>query len=384
MRIAFFVQYNHPAGTYFRWHNMAKALQALGHQVDVYAGDHNWRQKVRIEDRDGIPYSIVPSLPTVRLFYAPNDIFTALRWLFHLPKKEYDVYHLYQPFLHASLTWNLLRYKKREAVFVYDWDDLWTGGLFQQPKGCRNRYLMWVTNRLEKKLPRCAKGVTVCSHFLKEKLSQQQNVALIFNGYWPKAVPNKRDLRLKWGFKETAFYMAYIGKTADELDWVIAAHAYIQNKISIQVDLVIAGPPKDYVHQLLGDSVLIKNIQYLGILNADDAGSLAAAVDLGLIPLANNAFNQSRFPVKFLDFLSVQTPVYVSKVGEIGHIAEGLTGAFAGPAEKTNWVQGLLHVVNTITTNYPERPNKDELEPYTWLHLAQQQINFYKNLQGIS
>lgn len=380
MRIAFFVQYNHTVGTYFRWHNMAKALQLLGHEVDIYAGDHNWKALRRIESRDGITYTIIPSWPTARILYAPNDIFSAIRWLFNLPQKEYDVYHLYQPFLHASLAWNYLRYTKKRAIFVYDWDDLWTNGLFQQSKGVREKYVMEITKWLEAYLPQKAHGITVCSTYLKEKLRCPEKAIIINNGYWPQPLPNKKALRLKWGLQQDITYLAYIGKTADELDWVMAAFSLLKENEVAAIELIIAGPPAAYVQQLINDCKYGALVRYLGSLTAADAAELAAAVNLGMIPLSDNAFNKSRFPVKFLDFLSVQTPVYVSQVGEIGQLAKRLPGAFVGPGEKDSWIKGILSVVQELLHGVPYIPNDTTLSPFQWLELAKHQYQFYITL----
>lgn len=382
MRIAFFVQYNHPVGTYFRWHNMARALQLLGHEVDIYAGDHDWKAKRRIESRDGITYFIIPSWPTARLLYAPNDFFSAFRWLLHLPQKKYDVYHLYQPFLHASLAWYYLRYTKRKALFLFDWDDLWSGGLFLHPKGWREKYLMLVTNWLEKKLPQHADGVTVCSTYLKGQLLFTNKVVIIKNGFWPKTLPDKKSLRSKWKLQDEIFYLAYIGKTADELDWILEAFSFLKEQIATPFALVIAGPPASYVEQLMQGCKYASMIRYLGSLNAADAVDIAAAVDLGLIPLADNAFNRSRFPVKFLDFLSVQTPVYVSEVGDIGQLAKKISGAFVGPCDKNNWIRGIVGVVQQILEYKKIKPNIEELTPFLWQELAKEQSQFYLTLQA--
>ena len=99
MRIAFFVQYCHTAGTYFRWHNLAVGLQYAGHTLDVYAGDFDYRNKKRTEIRDGVTYFISPSLKTVSVFSNPSDSFTAFKRVLELPHASYDVYHLFQPFL---------------------------------------------------------------------------------------------------------------------------------------------------------------------------------------------------------------------------------------------------------------------------------------------
>ncbi|RTL49087.1 MAG: glycosyltransferase [Sphingobacteriales bacterium] len=380
MRIAFFVQYNHQVGTYFRWHNLAKALQQLGHEVDVYAGDHDWKARRRTEWSDGIFYTIIPALPTARLLYAPNDIFSAMRWLFHLPKKEYEVYHLYQPFLHAAVAWNYLRLFKRKAKFVYDWDDLWTGGLFLQPKGWREKYLMLVTKWLETRLPQQANGVTVCSSYLLQLLKPLNNVAIIKNGFWAKSLPQKTSLRKKWDLLDNTFYLGFIGKTADELDWVIGALLLLKEQTNLKVGLLIAGPPDSYVKPLLQQCKHQDSIRYLGNLSANDAVEVAAAIDLGLIPLADNAFNRSRFPVKFLDFLSVLTPVYVSDVGDVGQLARNLSGAFLGSSTKSNWITDIIPVVQQLTQGKQYLPDIEHLTPFSWQKIAEELVDFYQTL----
>ncbi|MGL1236461.1 hypothetical protein ACSTKT_24015, partial [Vibrio parahaemolyticus] len=71
-------------------------------------------------------------------------------------------------------------------------------------------------------------------------------------------------------------------------------------------------------------------IIYLGEVSATDAREIAAAVDLGLIPLENSLFNQSRFPIKFFDFLTVGTPIYISDVGEIAKIGKEMNEVILG------------------------------------------------------
>jgi hypothetical protein len=60
LRIHFYVHHVHEVGTYFRYHNLAIDLTRLGHEVIVYAGDQNFRIKVRWKTQDGVRYHIEP------------------------------------------------------------------------------------------------------------------------------------------------------------------------------------------------------------------------------------------------------------------------------------------------------------------------------------
>ena len=65
------------------------------------------------------------------------------------------------------------------------------------------------------------------------------------------------------------------------------------------------------------------NIDYLGSLSPLDTRYFAAAIDLGLLPLMKTPFNESRFPIKFAEYLAANLPVLCSEVGgvnEFGNI----------------------------------------------------------------
>ena len=97
LRIHFYVNSCHRAGTYFRFHNLAVGLTQLGHRVTVYAGDLNCSSKKRLEIRDGVPYVIRPEHWLNRLCWFGFDPVTVMkRWTSRCPLC--DVAHLFQPF----------------------------------------------------------------------------------------------------------------------------------------------------------------------------------------------------------------------------------------------------------------------------------------------
>jgi glycosyltransferase involved in cell wall biosynthesis len=378
LKIAFFVNYSHKSGTYFRWQNLAIALKQSGHQVDVFAGDTDYHSANRIEERDGIRYHLISSLQTSRIFYNPNDPFTALRRMFQLPDEAYDVYHVFQPFLQAYLPWKRLKRKNPKAVFLYDWDDLWTNGLFTKAPTLRYKYSYWVTEILERKMPLKADGVTVCSDFLAKRVNGKAPQAKLYNGFWDQPLPDKNALKAKWSFNENDFYLGYVGKTAGELDWIVEGLAYLHDQGLHNVKLVICGPPKEW----MSSSGILdkKGVIYLGELSPQDAREISASVDLGMIPLENSLFNQSRFPIKFFDFLTVDTSVYLSQVGEIAEIAQTIQGAFLGSPDKNEWIKGLLPVVQKRLSVRPQIDISNIVSRFSWPAIAAELADFYRKL----
>lgn len=374
MKIAFFVQYSHKAGTYFRWHNLAIALQNNGHIVDVYAGDFNYKAKSRVEVREGVRYFITTSFLSSRFFPNPSDIFTGIKRLFRLPKNEYDVYHLFQPFLQAFIPWYFLQ-NRRKALFVYDWDDLWVGGLIVNPITLKDKYVYAIVKFLERKLPTLADGTTVCSTYLRD-IASTSKVEIIFNGFWPKEMVSKNLVRVKWGLDDNIFYLAYIGKTAGEMNWIQEALELFPFEFNI--GLIICGPDETLLKSL---NLLKDNrIKYFGTVSPTEAYELAIASDLGLIPLEDSKFNHSRFPIKFFDFLSVGTPVYYSPIGDISKIGAKIGYAIEGPLVKKDWINFMPNAVNKV------KQFKDndidvlkQLENYTWASIANTLVSFYKS-----
>ncbi|MEI6265399.1 MAG: glycosyltransferase [Sphingobacteriia bacterium] len=341
MKIAFFVQYCHEAGTYFRWHNLAKALALNGHVVHVYAGDFNYKAKKRIENRNGIEYRIVPSLITSRIFGNPSDPITALYRSIQHVDNDYDVYHLFQPFLQAFLPWYFLKFRKK-GKFYYDWDDLWTGGIFQRSTSLREWYTHKIVAFLEKSIPSLANSTTICSSYLKNLLLSTSNKNLLYNGFWPFSNEIKANINQIFKKENNNYYLGYIGKTAAELDWIIDAAKLILPKYP-SVRFIIVGPA---FSQVLESGLLsISNMQYLGEVTPSEATLIASSLDIGLLPLENTVFNQSRFPIKFFDYLSAGTPVYYSGIGELKQIGEKLNFVYEGGYSKNLWIEGLIQLV---------------------------------------
>ncbi len=194
LRIHFIANYSHSQGTYFRFHNLAIGLTALGHTVNVFVCDFDTKSKPRQEVRDGVHYHIITlakGTSVIPAFFHP--VTAIVRTFVDYP--ECDVIHLFQPFPNAALSW-LLR-KKCAKVAIYDWDDLWAGGFYESGPKMPPKWMYKLTRYLEESLPQKATHVTTCSRFLADLATQHgaKGTTVIRNGFWPFTPLDKQSAR---------------------------------------------------------------------------------------------------------------------------------------------------------------------------------------------
>lgn len=378
LKIAFFAPMALPQGTYFRWHNLAIGLQQLGHQVTVHAIDVPRLGRTRREIRDGVEYVLVPGIRGMgRLIDAPLNPIPLLRSLRHAPEPV-DVIHIFQPFPHSCLP--ALFHRDLASVLVYDWDDLWWGGIFPESEKCHWRWALTrgIVRRLEARLPAAADAVTTCSAYLRDAAVAKgvTSVEVIHNGYWPvPPVSCKAAARESLGLDPQAFYFGFMGRTVGEFPWCLDVFA-ARPPEGRPIRFALCGMPPDSL-----DSVpagLRSRIDYLGQLTPAQTRIFACAIDCGLLPLLDNAFNQSRFPIKFAEYLAGGAHVLASAVGEFASIAPHLPGVTLAGTTRDSWRDTLASSDwGRLTAPFSAGSESVLAEKLGWPALARQLQDFY-------
>ena len=349
LKIHFLTQATHSQGTYFRFHNLAVGLTLLGHKVTVFGGDTQsnvFSPVEREEIRDGVLYRIMPSYKGASVFGSASHPLTALRrCLVDYP--TCDIAHLFQPFLSAALPWKYVLGKKAKILF-YDWDDLWMNGLIQGKSSSFLDYWFRMNiDFLENNLPKQANHVTTCSQFLADLALERKakRVSVIHNGYWAFKKIDKREARKSLGLQEDALYVGFMGRTVDEMAWCFEAVEQNQHHHE-NLRFALCGAPES---SLDGISPLLRQkIDYLGVLSPLQTRNFAAAIDLGLLPLEDNSFNQSRFPIKFAEYMAAGTPVLASEVGECSYLASHFPWVIKAGKTKEDWLEAFEHALSLI------------------------------------
>lgn len=343
--IVFFASYNNPLGTYFRWHNWAIALTKLGHKVRVITYDKSPSFEETKKEIDGIDYLIYPSVKGQGLFSHESHPWLILKALFkEFPKA--DVYHLFQPF--PLSTYPAYFHRDKTKLLVYDWDDLWYGGILELDRPRKlfpDRFALHFINKTERKMPAKSDLVTVCGDYLKEKALGlgAKKVEIVYNGFWNDVVKIPRaQAREEFGLQKDAYYFGFMGRTIGEIEWCFDALLCSSENYR----LALCGMSNEW--ESICPLHLRSRIDHLGFLKPSDAKKFGMAIDCGLLPLKDIPFNQSRFPIKFAEYLTLGAFVITSAIGEIAKLAPKYGGTKLAGKTREEWKQALKEHVSDI------------------------------------
>ncbi len=374
LRIHFHVNYSHPGGTYFRFHNLAVGLTQLGHQVTVYACDFDRASLNRTEIRDGVPYVIRPEHWLTRLCWHACDPVTVIRrWASRCP--PCDVAHLFQPFPGAAAPW--LRATTR--VRFYDWDDLWSGGLMSGPVArWREHWPRMLVRFMERRLPRWADHVTAISRVLADLAWDRgaRAVSVLHSGSWPADTPDKAATRARLGLRTDALYDGFMGRTTAELPWCFDALAKSVDRYP-QLRLALCGMPASELDGL--PPAIHGRIDYLGQLTPAAAKDFAACMDLALLPMKEDKFNLSRLPQKFGDYVAAGVPLLCSTVGECGLLVPRFPWVLPAGTTQAEWIKEFGAALDRVA-----RGDVPEFDPHlfqahlSWEGLSQTLAQTYR------
>lgn len=372
MRAIFLCHSIHTHGTYFRWHNLAVGLTQLGHEVTVYAIDPDPTSAGRREIRDGVPYRIVHGSKGNGLFGHAHHPWTTLRRLGGRYPKV-DILHAFQPFLTTSLP---LYWRGRSIAkkVVYDWDDLWVGGLTPKIPGRSfpARWAGWWLQWAEGRLPAIADHVTVSSDFLKAEALKRgaSGVTIVPNGVWPAALPDRASARATLGLQLDACYLGFMGFTLSDYE-----ERFLFEPLIALADrhpnlrMAICGP-EVRLRQAIPEAIS-RRVDYLGHLSAERTRLFARSLDLGLLPLADTPFNQSRFPIKFAEYLGAGTPVLCSSVGYCHKLAGHLPYVFSAGKTYREWCDAFEKgVAAGVDKRLPAVSLAEVYDLFSWQRIA--------------
>lgn len=361
-RIVFIAADDRQTGTYFRYHNLARALRHLGHEVTVVTQSATCRWKPRPEIRDGVPYLIQPSVPGNRLLLpATNPINAVRRNLRGIPSA--DTYHLFQPFPTGVSLWRRLHRSHPEALFAYDWDDYWINDFFglKQPRGLDKRWAAYRLRQLERQLPAECDLLTPISRPLL-RLGKRYGCAttyLLYNGVWPEPPPDRAAARAQFGIDPSAPVLGVMGWGV-LFDLIFAAFESLADQFPHAQLLMCGADPGPLLAQFPKTQA---RSRYLGVLAPEKLPQFKAALDLGLLPLRNDDFDRYRTPYKLTDFLAAGVPVACTRVGETGLLADELPGLFAGEPS----LEGFTAVLREALANLTAAPGSLRVDTATIL-----------------
>lgn len=382
MKIIFITAYSHRQGTYFRWHNLAIGLRKLGHDISVFTFDATIGKGSSTEIRDGIPYHILYSSRGQKWFGRLAHPMNVLRALFN-PLPKADIYHIFQPFPISCVRG--LWYKNRAKRIFYDWDDYWYGGLVT-PEALKfstfeQRYTHFWTRLFENNMPKWSDYTTVCSSFLWNKAQaidkRNGRLRMIYNGFWPIVNQiEKIDARKRLNIPIDGIYFGFMGRTIEEIDWCFDV---LRISTEGNIKLAICGMDKKQLPKISESEN--DRLIFLGQLTPEETKIFVNAIDVGLLPMENTTFNQSRFPIKFSEYLAANIPVICSEVGEVFEISKKLKGVYLAGKDRDNWKKVTSMVIDNSLCGTLKSPDLMEVEAeLSWSSISKKIEKIYLDL----
>lgn len=377
LKINFLTAYSHIQGTYFRWHNIGVGLISYGHEVTVYCVDYSDNAVSRVEMVDGLEYHFIKSAMGKQYLGTINNPFTAINRLF-VNYKKCDILHIFQPFLSIYLPWKF-KLKYLAKVTIFDWDDLWVGGMYSENnKEFVNKWNHALTGYFEKKIPSLQLPMTTCSKLLRDLATERGNkdCTIFHNGYWPYQIEEKAAARIKMKLQPNCIYVGFMGRTTHELSWCFEAlELCLQQNLSIR--FALCGPNKEELNNM--PELAMQHTDYLGNLTPLETRDFAAALDLGLLPLDDNTFNRSRFPIKLSEYMAAGIPVLCSEVGEMKKYIDLYPWVINAGTDKQQWISSFLSTINNLLAS-PQlfKVDKEEIKKdLSWFEISNQLESFY-------
>jgi glycosyltransferase involved in cell wall biosynthesis len=382
LRIAFIVPEDRRTGTYFRFHNLAIALRHLGHEVHVYSQTNENHLRTTHAERDGVPYHFCPTVGGNRLVISPVNPGNIARRLV-AGVAPADVYHLFQPYPSGALPW-LALLARRDGVFAYDWDDYWMNDEFglKHPKGLNRRVTALWVRFLEAYLPGRCDLLTTLSHNIAALAHRLLCVRseIVYNGVWREPTIDRCEARDRLGLVRDATYAGMMGWSG-EADWAMDGLDACLDRFP---RLRLAWCGKDCSELVRRYPRAVGRVDVLGYLDEERLAAFKAAVDLGLIPMADTAFNQYRLPFKLTDFLAAGTRVLASDVGETAIVGRDLPGVLLCRPDRAGWIEAFGSTIGDASRAeiVPRVDRERLLQSFEWTRIAVRLADAYASVRA--
>ena len=319
-------------GTWFRAWQIARELVRRGHEATLWtAAPHHYYRAAK-ETREGVRIVETPSWgPWVGRDdgWGPLDVV----WrAFGVLREPFDLcYAFAHPPNVAVPAWLARRVRRRRLI--YDWCDLYAGGILDRRAEMRRRGLLErpepplqrlaerLERPMERAMPRLAGGrVTVISRLLRDEAvglgCPSDGVLLLPNGA-DLDIISPRDAgacRRELGLPVDGVWLAYVANYHPDQTLLLEAVARAAEHTP-DLRLLTAGPPfHSGTVERLG---LRGRLVELGRVPVERIEAVLGAADVLALPLADHHFNRSRMPYKFTQYLAAGRPVAACRVGDL-------------------------------------------------------------------
>ncbi len=361
MRILMITQWFQPE-PHFKGLGFAKALQAMGHDVEVLTGFPNYPGgKVYPGYRVGLRKNeVMDGIPVTRGYIYPSHDSSALRRIANyvsfalsstvlaLTLRKPDVVYVYTPPMTAALPAVALRLLRR-VPFVPDVQDLWPDtlaatGMVNNPRVLG--LIGWWTNF---SLRRATRIVVLSAGFRQRLLDRgiRVPIAVVHNWAPSEIVDVARTLPAPPAPGVRPFTILFAGNMgkAQGLDVVLKAAELLQREGStVRFALIGGGVERGHLKQRI-DDLQLHNVDFHEPLHPSKMGEVFANADALLVHLRADPLFEITIPSKIQAYLAIGRPVIL---GVRGDAADMVRDAKAGVSFDPDSHLGLVAAVKQI------------------------------------
>ena len=380
-----------------RFWPLAKGLVGLGHQVTAVALHPDFSAlKEKSFTREGVQVRYAAPMhvwkrQNLKGYYpAWQLLWITLRATWALTKEsltvESDVIHVGKAQPMNGLAGLLVSRWQRKPLYV-DCDD-WEAASNRFQNSIQRSIVGWWEDRL----PRWARGVTVNTCFLQERL-QRLGVPSSRITFAPNGVDRERfsqidsqavqalRQRLELADRRVVAYVGSMSLASHPVDLLIEAFAEVSQSVE-NATLVLVGGGEDW--EALQRQVLRlgleKMVYFVGRVAADQVPCYMAMAHVTVDPVHDDDVARSRSPLKILESLAAGTPVVTGDVGDRRLIlADGEAGVLVQPGSAQSLAEGITAVLQDSRRESSMREAALHLrERYYWDVLVHDFVRVYE------
>lgn len=295
-----------------------------------------------------------------------------------------DVYHLCkpQPINGFAALLGIMLFQRRRFYVDCDDDETVSNRFSAQWQRLVFAFWQWLLLML-------AKGVTVNTHFMEQRIRKRSNAPLVY-------VPNGVDdaqcvrpdqavgnaLRVALGL-ESSRIVAYAGTLTLQnhaIDLLLKAFASVVHQVpDAKLLLIGGGEDMPLLRQQVDAMGLQQKVIFTGRVPPHSMPTYLSLADVSVDPIYDNVVARARSPLKLFESMAVGVPVITGDVGDRAQwLDNGCAGVLVQPGDATALAQGIVQVLTD--TEYRMALSKAclrHIQHYMWPVLAAQWEQIY-------
>jgi glycosyltransferase involved in cell wall biosynthesis len=243
----------------------------------------------------------------------------------------------------------------------------------------------------ENRLPTAAKGITVNTSFLRDRLIRSgipgARIKLVPNGFDPERfrAPVSEEIesiRNQWGLKnkQVVLYLGSLSLANHPILLLLDAFELVRHQISSAM-LVLVGGGEDYDRVALEIQKRgLKDVVIMpGRVEPEAVASIYAASHLVVDPVCDDVVARARSPLKIVESLAMGVPVVTGDVGDRAEMLDyGRAGILVKPGSAEALAEGIISAMDDRARHISMAEQaRVESKQFRWDRLVHEFVKVY-------